>query len=117
MAGGAVALMTVNAHIEPETGVAYTLYNESGRRPWVVLKVGGDGADVNVFVHDLLVLEDLVDALDLARQDLAQALGLLPNGDPCAYADVFGSIEWNEHDHDECLEHLVDEPVPYRTVA
>ncbi|MEV0286475.1 hypothetical protein AB0H36_20380 [Kribbella sp. NPDC050820] len=106
--------MTVDAHVETGTGLSHHVFDRAGRSPWVTLTIGDIGDNVRLYVRDLAVLEDLAGLIERARQDLAVALGLLPSGEPCAYADVFGSIEWNEHDHDECLEHLVDEPVPYR---
>jgi hypothetical protein len=78
-----------------------------------VVKLGDHSGGVNLFVRDLAVLTALGEAVERARQDLAAALGLLPNGEPCQFVDLLGSIEWNEHDHDRCLEQLVDEPVPY----
>ena len=110
--------MTVDAHVEADTGLTHHLFTKGGGGvPWVVLKVGRAGEGVGLYVHDLAVLDALSDVIERARQDLAGALGLLPNGEPCAFVDVFGSIEWNEHDHDRCLEQLVDEPVPYLPTA
>ncbi|MET9269529.1 hypothetical protein [Kribbella sp. NPDC003557] len=106
--------MTVDAHVEPDTALGHDLFTKGGGgTPWVVLKVGRIG----LYVHDLSVLDALDALTERARCDLAGALGVLPNGEPCAFVDVFGSIEWNEHDHDRCLEQLLDEPVPFVPVV
>ncbi|WP_350279688.1 hypothetical protein [Kribbella sp. HUAS MG21] len=111
-------LRSMTVDVEPDTGLTHRLHTTGGDgRPWVVLKVGDLGDGMRLYIHDLAVLDALGDVIECARRDLAGALGLLPNGDPCAFVDVFGSIEWNEHDHDRCLEQLLDEPVPFVPVV
>ena len=108
-------LMAVNAHLDEDTALEQRLYRAdegTGRQPWVVL-VLGDESSVALFAHDVAVLTALGELVERARRDLARELGVLPSGEPCAYADVFGSWDWNEHDHDRCLVSMVDEPVPY----
>jgi hypothetical protein len=36
------------------------------------------------------------------RSDTPGLSGLLPSGEPCAYARLYGSEDWHEHDHAEC---------------
>ncbi len=120
MAGLAVVpMMSMDVHLEPETNLSHRLYRDepTARGPWVVVQLGDYSGGVGVFVRDLGVLTALGDAVERARQDLAEALGLLPNGEPCMVVDAFGSLEWNEHDHDRCLAELVDEPVPFVPVV
>ncbi|MEV4266386.1 hypothetical protein [Kribbella sp. NPDC049584] len=113
--GSAAATVTVHTHVDQTTGLTHSLYR--GSSPWVTLDVG-DGLDrVVIFVRDLGVLSALAEVVEAARQDLAGELGLLPNGEPCEFVEVFGSLEWNEHDHERCLEQLVDEPVPFVPVV
>ncbi len=94
-------------------GLEHKVWSATERsvEPWVTIRVGDHRGGVTLFVHDLAVLAELGGVIERARQELAEELGLLPNGEPCAFVDVFGSIEWNEHDHDQCLEALVDEPI------
>ncbi|TCC19422.1 hypothetical protein [Kribbella speibonae] len=101
--------------MDEHTGLTHSLYK--GSSPWVTLDVGDGLGRVVIFVRDLGVLSVMAQVVEAARQDLAGELGLLPNGEPCSLVDVFGSLEWNEHDHDRCLEQLVDEPVPYLPTA
>jgi hypothetical protein len=112
---GVVPSMSLDVHLSGESGLSHTLYNaaDGTRDPFVVVQLGDYSGGVGVFVRDLGVLTALGAAVDRARQDLAEELGLLPNGEPCGFVDVFGSIEWHEHDHEQCLEALVDEPIPF----
>ncbi|TCC11270.1 hypothetical protein [Kribbella soli] len=106
--------VSMDVHFDGSTGRIESALKRSVYGPYVTITVGDDGYNrVTLYCHDLAALTTMVEAIDRARQSLTEVLGFLPSGEPCAYADVFGSIEWNEHDHDECLEHLVDEPVPY----
>jgi hypothetical protein len=107
--------MSITVHVSSAVGLSYKVYPAETNvpHPWVALTVGDYSGGANLMVHDLEVLAALEDVARRARQELARGLGLLPSGEPCAYVDVFGSIEWNEHDHDECLEALIDEPIPY----
>jgi hypothetical protein len=115
MVAGVVPSLSVGSHIDAETGLGHKLYSaEMGSvGPWVTITVGDHTGGVTLYVRDLSVLAELGGVIDRARQDLAEELGLLPNGEPCGFVDVFGSIEWNEHDHDQCLTSLVDEPIPF----
>lgn len=115
MAAGVVPSMSVGSHVATETGLGHRLFSaERGSLgPWVTITVGDHSGGVTLYVHDLAVLAELGDVIERARQDLAEELGLLPNGEPCGFVDAFGSIEWNEHDHDQCLDVLVDEPIPF----
>lgn len=94
-----------------DTRVAHRLFD--GPEPWVTLDIGEGLNQVSLFVRDLGMLATLSEAIGRAHRELAEEMGLLPNGEPCSIVDAFGSIEWNEHDHDQCLESMVDEPVPY----
>ena len=115
MVADVVPSVSVGAHVDAETGLGHKLYGaETGSvGPWVTITVGDHTGGVTLYLRDLAVLAELGSVVDRARQDLAEELGLLPNGEPCGFVDVFGSIEWNEHDHDQCLEALIDEPIPY----
>jgi len=110
----------VYAHVTESTGLDHTLYpGQAGGdpNPWVTLEIGAGLDRLLLFVRDLTVLDTLSGMVAHARRDLAQELGLLPNGEPCEFVDAFGSLEWNEHDHDQCLEQLIDEPVPFVPVV
>ncbi|WP_184793419.1 hypothetical protein [Kribbella italica] len=106
-------MTTVNAHVDRGTGMEHTLYGaEAGSgRAWVVVTAGDYRGGTFLFFHDLDVLTAYGELIERARRDLAGALGLLPSGEPCLYVDLFGSLEWSDHDHAVCLDKLVEEPV------
>ncbi|WP_328333034.1 hypothetical protein OHA70_15520 [Kribbella sp. NBC_00382] len=115
MVAEVVPSMTVNSHVRSATGLGHKVWSaaEGSGKPWVTITVGDYSGGVTLFAHDLAVLTELADVIERARQDLAEELGLLPNGEPCSLVDAFGTIEWHEHDHLQCLEALVDEPIPF----
>ncbi|WP_405063847.1 hypothetical protein OG474_19965 [Kribbella sp. NBC_01505] len=113
----AAAAVTIHVHMDEHTALRKKLFTSPGGSPWMTLDIGDGLETISLFVRDLTVLDGLGDMVEQARKELAGELGLLPNGEPCRFVDVLGSLEWNEHDHDQCLEQLIDEPVPFVPVV
>ncbi len=100
------AYMIVDAYVKADTAVTRGLERHGNGSPCVWIRAGKFPSQVGLYFATLDDIDRFTKTLATARQVLAEAQGYLPNGDPCAYADEFGSPLWNDHDHDTCLETL-----------
>lgn len=106
------AYMTVDAYLKADTLVRHGVERHaSNQQPCVWVRVGRFPANVALYFATLADIDRFAKALADMRQDLAEAQGYLPNGEPCEYADLFGCPLWDEHDHDDCLEHAEQQAV------
>jgi hypothetical protein len=98
------AYMMVDAYVKADTRVRRGLErHQQNEQPCVWIRVGRFPACVGIYFATLADIDRFAQTLADARQDLAEAQGYLPNGEPCEYADLFGCPLWDEHDHDQCI--------------
>ena len=96
--------MIVDAYLKADTTVRRGLELHS-QNQWVAwVRVGAFPNQFGLYFATLDDIDRFTKVLTDARQALAEAQGWLPNGEPCRYADQYGSPLWDEHDHDRCLD-------------
>jgi len=102
--------LVVDAYVKADSLVRRGLERHSANQPCVWIRVGRFPSQVGIYFATLDDIDRFTETLKNARQDLAEAQGHLPNGEPCAYADEFGSPLWDDHDHDACLDNGPTQP-------